>query len=543
MARWSSEHATHQGRLRAVTVGRVVTALLLAALLATVLRDLTDPAGRPLLAWAFGLHLLVQLGALLLTRRRTEPRSSVEVTLLADVGALAVVIAVTGGLASPLAALLLTEAVAVTLLFGRWAGARASILGSLAIAWVFTTGPSALDVAATTARRADLSTGIALEPPVRALLLLLVLWITTLATGWVADVIERDLRRRTEDLTLLREVTPDLDPRQGTIAVAEALAEVLVDRLGHPASAIWLVDGGQLELTAESGTRQHPSIEPADRSLDLEDDLVLRTLAADTVHPIRGTDPRPEPLVALFGDRAPLAVVPLGLDDGIVGLFVVEVTSRLGRRPTLRIRELRLLQMLAEQASLLLENARLQTELADQAITDAVTGLPNHRYLQQRLGAELERLSRDEDRGDRRPLSVALLDLDHFKAVNDTYGHPTGDLVLAAVAEAAQRTLRGSDVVCRYGGEEFALILPETNESAAWLACERVRRAVRELRLTALDGRALPMVTASLGVATIAGAALDRATILARADEALYAAKNGGRDRVIHDADRTVPLP
>jgi two-component system, cell cycle response regulator len=554
MSSWSSDLAVRQERLRAVTSGRVVTALLLALLLGTVAQELTDPTARGLLLGAAVVHLVVQALALLAAREGRFVRTATEVALLVDVGALAVLMASTGGTASPLGALLLTEVVAVTLLFGRWAGLRVSLLGSLVIAWLLASSPAALGAAATAVREIDPAVALALEPPVRATLLLTALWATTLVTGWLTDVIERDLRRRTEDLTLLRDVTPDLDPRRGTAEVATTLANLLVDRLGHRASAIWLIEEGGLVLTARAGAiaaTEAPSdgTEPGEpdpsgpRVITLDDPTVATALAGTRIHPVRRDQPRPAALEALFGERAPLALAPLKADGRGVGLVAVEVTSRLGRGPTLRVREVRLLRMLAEQAGLLLENARMQSELADQAVTDAVTGLPNHRFLQQRLGEELDRLGRSTARGEHRVLSVALLDLDHFKVVNDTYGHPTGDRVLAAVAAAAQRTLRGSDVVCRYGGEEFAVILPDTDAVAARLACERVREAIGELRHTSIDGRSLPPVTASLGVATLAGEVVERSAVLARADGALYAAKRAGRDRVVHDEDRAANLP
>jgi two-component system cell cycle response regulator len=543
MSSSSSEVSARRERLRTITTGRAVTAALLALLLGTVARDLSYPDGRAALILAAVIHLAVQTAAIVATREGRFLRVMTELTMLTDIGALAVLIAVTGGTASPLGALLLTEVVAVTLLFGRWAGLRVSLLASFVIGWLLLSGPASLDVAAAAVRDTDPSTALALQPNVRATLLLIALWATTMITGWLADIIERDLRRRSEDLTVLREVTPDLDPRQGPGRCAEALAELLVERLGHVASGVWLPTAdGRLRLAGKAGVRQHPSIEPSDRSLELEDDLVRVVLASNRIFPIRREDDRPDTLVELFGPDAPIALIPLFIDERTAGLMAVQVATRFGRGPTLRVRQVRLLRMLAEQAALLLDNARLQSELEDLAVTDAVTGLPNHRFMQQRLGEEIDRVSRSASRGDARSLSVALLDLDHFKKVNDTYGHPTGDHVLAAVAAAAGRTLRGSDVLCRYGGEEFAIILPEADVAAARRACERVREAVKALRFTALDGREFGPVTTSVGVTTLVGEPVDRSAVLARADAALYDAKSGGRDRVVHEVDRTIRI-
>ncbi len=395
MSSSSSERATLQGRLRAITAGRTIAAALVALTIATFGRDLVDPAGRSLLTWAIAIHLLVQLLAVALDRGGRLQRVTIDVTLLADVGAIGVLGAVTGGIASPMTALLLTEVVVVTLLFGRWAGLRASLLCTLAGAWLLASSPRRSTRLPTRRGGPTWPPALALTPTVRAALLLAVLWGTILATGWLTDLIERDLRRRTEDLTLLRDVTPDLDPRRGPDAVAGALAELLVDRLGHRASAVWLTAGDRLELHGTAHASDGPGTGcPTTTSLALDEDVVTSAFADHGILPIRRDRPRPEALVDLFGEQAPLVLVALGVDGDVIGLLAVEVATRFGRGPTLRVREVRLLRMLAEQSSLLLENARLQTELADQAVTDAVTGLPNHRYLQQRLGEELERVAR-----------------------------------------------------------------------------------------------------------------------------------------------------
>ena len=126
------------------------------------------------------------------------------------------------------------------------------------------------------------------------------------------------------------------------------------------------------------------------------------------------------------------------------------------------------------------------------------------------------------------PLSVALLDLDHFKRINDTYGHSRGDEVLAAVATVLRSSLRESDFVGPYGGEEFLLLLPDTGRDQAVVVAEKVRVAVASLGLSEIS----QPVTASLGVATVPDDAGDADTLIRAADRALYAAKGNGRNRV-----------
>lgn len=166
-------------------------------------------------------------------------------------------------------------------------------------------------------------------------------------------------------------------------------------------------------------------------------------------------------------------------------------------------------------------------ELERLAHTDALTGLANRRHFMERLGAELERADRYA-----RPLALVVLDLDHFKAVNDTHGHAAGDDVLRAAAEALRSVCRDVDLPARIGGEEMALLLPETDRSGARTVAERVRTRIERRSHTAPDGSSFG-VTASMGVATVGPAARTDEELLQRADEALYRAKEKGRNRVM----------
>ena len=169
---------------------------------------------------------------------------------------------------------------------------------------------------------------------------------------------------------------------------------------------------------------------------------------------------------------------------------------------------------------------RLMRMLAQKAQIDGLTGLWNRQYFDERLSSEVSRVARAPG-----PLSLALLDLDHFKSINDTYGHPAGDAVLQSLASLLQQTLRAGDLACRYGGEEFALIMPETTPTDAEAVCERVRVALEQRRWPRHPDRT---VTVSIGlVGCAAGCALTSAEWVERADKALYAAKSGGRNRIV----------
>ncbi len=171
-------------------------------------------------------------------------------------------------------------------------------------------------------------------------------------------------------------------------------------------------------------------------------------------------------------------------------------------------------------------------ELTRRSITDPLTGLFNRRYFEYRLSQELERARRHGD-----PVALAFLDLDHFKRVNDTYGHATGDAVLLAVSRVLQQELRRLDVCTRWGGEEFAAILPSTDAAGAMVVCQRVLRALRShggLVAAPLGSEAGEVVrfTASMGVSVHEpGGSGTSEELLRRADAALYLAKRQGRNR------------
>lgn len=167
----------------------------------------------------------------------------------------------------------------------------------------------------------------------------------------------------------------------------------------------------------------------------------------------------------------------------------------------------------------------LNRELARQATTDSLTGCLNRRTVEERTEREAARARRHD-----RALSVALVDLDHLKAINDEHGHAAGDAALRHIGRAFAQTVRSQDLFGRYGGDEFLLVMPETGRVEALAACERVCRAVKDA-IVEHGGARLP-ISVSVGLASAQGSAVDFATMLGAADEALYAVKHSGRNSV-----------
>jgi diguanylate cyclase (GGDEF)-like protein/PAS domain S-box-containing protein len=203
-----------------------------------------------------------------------------------------------------------------------------------------------------------------------------------------------------------------------------------------------------------------------------------------------------------------------------------------GEYPTGRMQ---LAFMVAEAMKLSLSNLRLREKLKEQAIHDPLTGLYNRRYLEENLWRELHRASRR-----RSSVCVAMLDLDHFKRYNDTFGHESGDAILREFGNVLRDRLRKSDVSCRYGGEEFVLVLPDSTIEDAWRRVEEIRVIMKGLELRHRE-QLLGSITVSGGLAGSLQHSYGPRELLRAADQALYLAKQAGRDRIM--IYRTADMP
>lgn len=228
-------------------------------------------------------------------------------------------------------------------------------------------------------------------------------------------------------------------------------------------------------------------------------------------------------LIQIRGDRGRTYLgLPLKIRNRVIGVLSLQSESANAYRPE----DIRLLETIAVQASIAIENARLFDEMEKQAITDGLTGLFNHRYFSEISEKEMARSLRYK-----KPLSVIMIDLDHFKTVNDRFGHIIGDQLLQLIAHNCGKTLRKIDILSRYGGEEFVVLLPETDLKDALAVAERLQQAIEATSLVTADG--VVKITASLGVAPLEKDDTDIRSLINRADKALYAAKDAGRNCVV----------
>jgi diguanylate cyclase (GGDEF)-like protein len=215
--------------------------------------------------------------------------------------------------------------------------------------------------------------------------------------------------------------------------------------------------------------------------------------------------------------------IPILAQGEALGIMHFQATEK---APTLGDSELSFKTTFAGQVGLSVANIRLREALRAQSIKDPLTGLYNRRYLTEIMEREIRRAVRAEQ-----CLGVLMLDLDHFKNFNDTYGHDAGDTVLREAASFFTRSIRVEDIVCRFGGEEFVVLLPTADLNAAHARAERIRSKMHELTVLH-QGQSLGMVTVSVGVAALPQHGTSAKVLLDAADAALYHAKREGRDRV-----------
>jgi diguanylate cyclase (GGDEF)-like protein len=333
--------------------------------------------------------------------------------------------------------------------------------------------------------------------------------------GKTARQLERaheDLLRRAQDLSRLGEFSEQLQSCRGTDEVGEVLTLAMRGLLPQYDGALYLQTPGRNVLTRTASWGK-PAV-PMEDMFSPDDCWGLRRAA---LYPGEGKAP---PCRHLAEGIEHYLCAPLRSRDSVFGLL--HLTT--GAAPTLV--ERRLAQTIADQLALTLVNERLRETLRVQQVRDPLTGLFNRRYLD-------ESLLREGLRARRRNQSLGLLmiDLDHLKRFADRHGHDVGDVALAQVASQVAQSVRQDDIACRYGGEEFVVIMPDTDLVTAREQAEAIRRAVKASHID-FHGRRLDVITVSIGVAVYPLHGAEPALCLRAADKALNAAKEGGRDRV-----------
>jgi two-component system, cell cycle response regulator len=340
------------------------------------------------------------------------------------------------------------------------------------------------------------------------------LWALTLTTASLAAVNERELRRRRFELEQLAQMGRDLEDANDPLSVGDVLLEALSDTFGFRRMALFEVSDTSPRMLTQRGLLDAVV---ADFSLGENSVLRLANEQRQTMLVSQIDDVVDPWLAAIMPEARNLAVVPL-VADGVVGVLVAETGDRSGARIERRV--IATTERYAGHAALAIRNANLLARVQQMAVTDGLTQLSNRRAFDRSVDRELNRAARTDGR-----LSIVLLDIDHFKLLNDNHGHVIGDAVLRQIAHALQLCGREYDTIARYGGEEFAAVLPGCSSGLALQVAERLRIAVQ-------DAPTDVKVTASAGVATYPYDGIDVAGLLSAADRALYASKRAGRNQV-----------
>lgn len=328
----------------------------------------------------------------------------------------------------------------------------------------------------------------------------------------------RELRRRDSDMQVLNRMTDLLQTCSAEEEVYKVVA-LMADELfpGLDGCLAILREGERLEMVARWGAEP-----PVETVFALDDCWAMRR-----GQPHEVVDPHGSLLCRHFVRRPETGYlcVPLTVQGETLGvLSFVGLAPRTG--PT-SSSEKSLAVTVGEDIKLSLFNLRLRERLREQATRDPLTGLYNRRYLEESLARELHRTTREG-----LPLCIAMLDLDYLKRFNDTFGHEAGDRVLRELGRLLRDKLRKSDISCRYGGEEFVLVLPGSTLADARQRVEQIRELVKGLQVRHGD-QILGRLTVSAGVAASPEHSSTAAKLLHAADEALYSAKQAGRDRVV----------
>jgi two-component system cell cycle response regulator len=350
-------------------------------------------------------------------------------------------------------------------------------------------------------------------------------WFVAIATAAFSSLNERELRRGKSELRALSEFGHRVEEVRRADEVMHVLVSHAMESFGFLRGAALAKANGHAQLVWMDRGRFHSEVVPA----GVPDEVVERASAGRRPLLAAGLDDERDAMLArLLPDARNVIVIPLIADGEAIGALVLER----GGGPEARIpaRTVGVLSQLGGHGALALRNAWLLGEVERLATVDALTGLTNRRVFDAALEREVARSLRAGE-----PCSVALIDIDRFKSINDTHGHQMGDAVLGHVGAALAQASRDADLVARYGGEEFAVILPSCPPSQSVEVVERFRAAV------AGCGSPIP-VTVSAGVASLPKNGRTAAALVGSADEALYESKRRGRDRTTRSQNRPLML-
>jgi diguanylate cyclase (GGDEF)-like protein/PAS domain S-box-containing protein len=327
----------------------------------------------------------------------------------------------------------------------------------------------------------------------------------------------KQLQQRNHETVLLNEMSHLLQACRSEEEAYRVITDLSNQLFPGTTGALYLINPAR---TLVSATTFWGSLPSNQRIFAPHDCWSLRP---ELTHPIQ-REPAKIPCLHLSEPLPAVSYcIPMQIQGENLGILHLQSASK----ENLNERHRQLAYMVVEHVGLALSNLKLREALREQSIRDPLTGLYNRRYMEEALKQQLSRVTRQLH-----PMGIIMIDIDHFKRFNDTYGHAAGDALLRELGQFLQRHIRGEDIACRYGGEEFTLIMPDASREVAQQRAEQLRQATSQLRLQGI-AQFLDAITLSIGVAIYPehGRTID--IVLRAADDALYRAKREGRDRVI----------
>ncbi|UCF87705.1 MAG: diguanylate cyclase [Nitrospiraceae bacterium] len=324
-----------------------------------------------------------------------------------------------------------------------------------------------------------------------------------------------EIERFTRGFKALHEASRTLSSYLAVEKIAEGFVDLVSDMVSSSAIGFFITDKGQLRIIARKG------FEPEKDAFYPRGTYFNFIVKNKQLLHLSQLDKKKDVYPFKINETKTFLGIPIIPEEEVIG--VLAITSK--EYDAISSFHVHLLTTIADQAAMSINNAQLHRQVEMLAITDGLTGLFNHKHFQERLNQEFQRIQRIPQ-----PLSLLLIDIDFFKKINDTYGHPAGDMVLKKLAQILKKTLRGIDIIARYGGEEFAAVLMGTDRGGAKKMAERLRSKVMEIPFQTDEGEI--KITLSIGVATHPHDAEAKDEIISRADQALYHAKESGRNQV-----------
>lgn len=492
-------------------------------------------------------------------------RTVLDVGLFVDILWISAIVYSTGGTNSAFISLYYLELIAITLVISYRTGLKIAFLESIFFLAIFyhqhigfiQSAKEATQPISLFGYRVQV-TGIKALLETRTLMNVAILWLITGFTTFFSSVNEGELKKSNQQLDTLHMIGIAMERSLVLKDVLNVILGSVTGTLDFDKAVLFLVNRDQTYLEGITGMGISKQARELVREirLPIRDNSNIISQTATEKAPKKSSHFDSEflgsRLLQVMGDQKNFVCIPLLTHEKVSGVLTVEKSDyKFYQRKDIKRQDINTLLTLGNQAALAIENAVLHEQTRNRAATDALTGLYNHRYFQERLDQEVRKILRYKGLSpSKNPISFIMLDVDYFKHYNDRNGHPAGDALLKEMGKILKSCIRDLDTVARYGGEEFAVILPQADAEKSLAIAERIREEVAHCKFHFQENQPGGNLTVSLGVATFPSSAdsIEKASelkekLVCKADEALYHSKSSGRNKVTHWQDISTEEP